>query len=113
MLPFLRAADRAGCRHVVYVSVFGADKAAFIPHHEVEQQLFASTMSATVLRCGFFMQNLHRQISTHGVDIAERGELFIPAGRGRTTFIVARDVATVAGDALLRARHQHATACTT
>ena len=56
-------------------------------------------MTWTVLRCGFFMQNLHRKISTHGEDIAN-GELFIPAGRGRTTFIDARDAAAVAALAL-------------
>lgn len=57
-------------------------------------------MSWTLLRCGFFMQNLHRSISTHGIDIVERGELFIPAGRGRTSFLDARDAAEVASLAL-------------
>jgi len=78
------------------VSVFGADRARFIPHHKVEAALRASSMSWTMLRCSFFMQNLHRSISTHGTDIVERDELFIPAGRGRTSFIDARDVAEVA-----------------
>lgn len=96
IVPFIHAAEGAGCRHVVYVSVFGADRARFIPHHTVEAALHASAMSATVLRCSFFMQNLHRAISTHGVDIVETGELFIPAGRGKTTFPDARDAAEVA-----------------
>ncbi|BBX67514.1 NmrA family transcriptional regulator [Mycolicibacterium psychrotolerans] len=96
IVPFLHAAERTGCRHVVYLSVFGADRARFIPHHTVEAALRDSAMSATVLRCSFFMQNLHRAISTHGVDISEAGELFIPAGRGATTFIDARDAADVA-----------------
>ncbi|GJF11275.1 NmrA family transcriptional regulator [Mycolicibacterium cyprinidarum] len=100
ILPFLQAAQDAGCRHVVYVSVFGADRARFIPHYKVEAALRASSMTFTVLRCSFFMQNLHRHISTHGVDIAEHGELFVPAGRGRTTFIDARDAAAVAASAL-------------
>ncbi|VEG56675.1 NmrA family protein [Mycolicibacterium aurum] len=100
VIPFVHAADDAGCRHVVYVSVFGADRAPFIPHHKVEAALQASTMSSTILRCSFFMQNLHRAISTHGIDIADRGELFIPAGSGRTTFIDARDAAEVAALAL-------------
>ncbi|MCQ4359940.1 NAD(P)H-binding protein [Mycobacterium gordonae] len=91
IVPFIHAAERAGCRHVVYVSVFGADRMRFIPHHTVEAALGASAMSVTVLRCSFFMQNLHRAISTHGVDIVEAGELFIPAGRGKTTFLDARD----------------------
>ena len=101
IIPFVEAAQLAGCRHVVYVSVFGADRAWFIPHFKVEAALRSSSMTSTVLRCGFFMQNLHRQISTHGLDIAEHGELFIPAGRGRTTFLDARDAAAVAELALM------------
>ena len=101
IVPFLERAQNTGCRHVVYVSVFGADRARFIPHHTVEATLRDSSMTWTVLRCSFFMQNLHRHISTHGVDIADRGELFIPAGRGRTSFIDARDAAAVAALALL------------
>ncbi|ULE33234.1 NmrA family NAD(P)-binding protein [Mycobacterium sp. IDR2000157661] len=100
IVPFIEAALRAGCRHVVYVSVFGADRARFIPHHTVESALRDGPMTWTVLRCSFFMQNLHRQISTHGVDIVEHRELFIPAGNGRTTFLDARDAAAVAVSAL-------------
>ena len=100
IIPFLHAAERAGCRHVVYVSVFGADRARFIPHYKVEEALRHSAMTWTVLRCSFFMQNLHRAISTHGTDIVERGELFIPAGRGLTTFLDARDAAEVAASVM-------------
>ncbi|GLP74571.1 NmrA family transcriptional regulator [Mycobacterium antarcticum] len=106
IIPFLHAAERAGCRHVVYVSVFGADRARFIPHYKVEEALRQSTMTWTVLRCSFFMQNLHRTISTHGTDIVERGELFIPAGKGLTTFLDARDAAEVAA-AVVRAPAGH------
>lgn len=81
VIPFLQAAERAGCRHVVYVSVFGADRARFIPHYRVEAALRASSLSWTLLRCSFFLQNPDRSISTHGTDIVERGELFIPAAR--------------------------------
>jgi uncharacterized protein YbjT (DUF2867 family) len=100
IIPFVEAAERAGCGHVVYISVFGADRARFIPHYKVEAALRAPSMTWTVLRCSFFMQNLHRRISTHGTDIVEHRELFIPAGRGRTTFIDARDAAAVAVMAL-------------
>ncbi len=100
IIPFTRAAQRAGCRHVVYVSVFGADRARFIPHYKVERALREGSMTWTVLRCSFFMQNLHRALSTHGLDITERGELFIPAGGGATTFLDARDAAAVAAQVL-------------
>ncbi|OKI18651.1 hypothetical protein A6A25_39545 [Saccharothrix sp. CB00851] len=101
IIPFVDAAARAGCRHVVYVSVFGADRLTFLPHYKVERAIRASGMNWTVLRCSFFMQNLHRSVSTHGTDITERGELFVPAGKGRTTFLDARDASSVALDALL------------
>ncbi len=100
MKPFIDAAVRAGCRHIVYVSVPGADVYRFVPHYQVERHIEASGANYTFLRPGFFMQNLCRRISTHGVDIATRGEIFIPAGKGRTTFIDARDVAAVALDVL-------------
>lgn len=100
VILFVHAAEAAGCRHVVFVSVFGADRSRFIPHYKVEAALRASSMSWTLLRCSFFMQNLHRVISSHGSDIVERGELFIPAGRGLTSFIDARDAAEVAALAL-------------
>ncbi|TFV60246.1 SDR family NAD(P)-dependent oxidoreductase [Mycobacterium sp. PS03-16] len=109
IVPFAHAAQRAGCSRVVYVSVFGADRVRFIPHSTVEATLRDSGMATTILRCSFFMQNLHRSVSTHGVDIADRGELFIPAGRGRTTFIDARDAAEVAASVLQQPEgHQNA-----
>ncbi|MFE6307638.1 NmrA family NAD(P)-binding protein [Nocardiopsis sp. NPDC057823] len=93
MVPFIDAAVAAGVGHIVYVSVPGAQAGPIVPHNRVEAHLRASGVGYTILRCGFFMQNLCRAVSTHGVDIVERGELFVPAGRGRTVFLDARDVA--------------------
>lgn len=78
---------------MVYVSVLGADQAGFIPHAKVEAAVRQHIPCWTILQCGFLMQNLHRAIATHGIDIAEHGELFIPAGGGATTFLDARDAA--------------------
>lgn len=101
MVPLIDAAVAAGCRHVVYLTVPGADRQKVVPHHRVERHIEASGADHTFLRASFFMQNLHRKVSTHGVDIVERGEVFVPAGRGATTFVDARDVAQVARLALL------------
>jgi len=98
MKPFINAAYREGCRHVVYLSVPGADAFKVVPHYGVERHIEGTGLAHTFLRSSYFMQNLHRRISTHGVDIAERGEVFIPAGGGRISFIDARDVAAVALD---------------
>jgi uncharacterized protein YbjT (DUF2867 family) len=98
MKPFVDAAAEAGVQHVVYVTVPGADRLKFVPHHAVERHIEASGMAYTFLRCSYFAQNLVRDISTHGVDIAEHDEIFIPAGTGRTTFIDSRDVAELIVD---------------
>ncbi|GAA4038272.1 NmrA family NAD(P)-binding protein [Nonomuraea soli] len=100
MIPFVDAAVGAGCRHIVYVTVPAADRNKAIPHHAVERHIEASGIGYTFLRCGYFMQNLCRAVSTHGVDIMDRGELFVPGGAGRTTFLDSRDVARVALDVL-------------
>jgi len=96
MKPFIDAAYREGCRHVVYLSVPGADAFKVVPHYGVERHIEGTGLAHTFLRSSYFMQNLCRRISTHGVDIAERGEVFIPAGGGGISFVDARDVAAVA-----------------
>jgi len=96
MKPFVDAAVAAGCGHIVYLSVPGADQNKVVPHYGVERHIEASGANYTFLRSSYFMQNLCRGISTHGVDIADNGEVFIPAGNGRITFIDSRDVAAVA-----------------
>lgn len=98
MKPFIDAAAAAGVQHVVYVTVPGADRLRFVPHYKVERHLEASGMAYTFLRCSYFAQNLVRNLSTHGVDIAQHDEIFIPAGRGKTTFIDSRDVAELIVD---------------
>jgi uncharacterized protein YbjT (DUF2867 family) len=98
MKPFINAAVEAGCKHFVYISVPGAETYKFVPHYQVERHMEASGVPYTFLRPSYFMQNLCRAISTHGVDIAEHDELFIPGGEGRTTFIDSRDVATLVLD---------------
>jgi uncharacterized protein YbjT (DUF2867 family) len=59
-------------------------------------------MAYTLLRASYFMQNL---TSVHREEIKQRGELFVPAGRGRTSFVDARDVAAVAALALTEPGH--------
>lgn len=58
----------------------------------------------TMLRPGFFMQNLS---TIHRRDVAERDEIHLPAGRGRTGFVDARDVAAAAARVLTTPGHEH------
>jgi len=105
IFPALRAAQAAGVRHVVFLSLLGAEQNPFVPHRWIEWYLQALIMDWTFLRPSFFMQNLS---TTHRAEIRDGGEIFVPAGDGRTSFIDARDVAAVAGHVLTTDGHAHA-----
>lgn len=95
--PALWFAADAGVRHVVLLSVQGAEKLPVLPHARLERWLAFSTMTWTFLRPSFFDQNL---ITVHGPAIRRYGELVMPAGRGRTAFVDAVDVAEAAATVL-------------
>ncbi len=90
MRPFIDAMTTYGIEQVAFLSVQGAGSNPFVPHHGMEQYLKRSGLSCTFLRPSFFMQNL---ATTHRADICDRDEVFVPAGRGKTNFIDAADVA--------------------
>ncbi len=102
--PFIDAMERAGVRQVVFLSVQGAGQNIFVPHHGIETLLKRSRLAWTFLRPSFFMQNL---TTTHLADVRDRGEIFVPAGRGRTNFIDAVDVAAAAAVCLTTPGHDH------
>ena len=100
MLPALEVARAQGVRRVVFMSVQGAEKNPLVPHRRVEDYLKTSAFEVTILRPSFFMQNLS---GVHAQDVRERGEIFVPAGHGRTSFIDARDIGAVAAKVLTEA----------
>lgn len=102
--PFLDVARAEGVEQVVFVSVAGAADNPIVPHHAVEQHLRQGQLGWTILRPGFFAQNLG---DAYRRDIVERDRLFVPAGAGRVAFIDVRDIAAVAVQALIDpAAHQ-------
>lgn len=102
MKPAIDYAAAAGVQQIVFLSLLGAEKNSFVPHAKVEALLEASSVPYTLLRCGFFMQNLS---TTHRQDINENNDIFIPAGTGKTAFIDARDIAAVAAKVLTEPGH--------
>lgn len=102
-VPFIRAAETAGVRHVVFLSVMGVENAGFIPHAKIERALRESRLSWTFLRPGFFNQNLS---STHAADIRRDNRVFVPAGDGATNFVDTRDIAAVAAKVLTETGHE-------
>lgn len=98
IIPALEAAKRAGVRHVVFLSVQGVDQKPWLPHYQIEKAIESMGFVYTFLRSGAFMQNLSTVWAT---GIKERDEIVLPMGHARTSFVDARDVASVAAAALL------------
>jgi uncharacterized protein YbjT (DUF2867 family) len=89
---FLDAAADAGVEHVVFSSVVGAGTNRIVPHHRIERHLRASGLGWTILRPGFFAQNLG---GAYRVDV-EQGRIHVPAGDGRVAFVDVRDLGALA-----------------
>jgi len=103
MKPAIDYAIQSGVEHIVFLSLLGAEKNKIVPHAKVEKILLDSPVDYTLLRCGFFMQNLS---TTHRQDIQEHSDIFIPAGKGKTAFIDVRDIAAVAAKTLMEPGHE-------
>lgn len=102
MKPLIDYAVAAGVQRIVFLSLLGADRNRFVPHAKVETLLQETPVSVTLLRAGFFMQNL---TTTHQDEIRNEDTIFVPAGMGKTAFIDVRDIAAVAAKALTEPRH--------
>lgn len=85
-------------RRVVFLSVAGAEKMPFIPHARVEAHLRAGAVPFTLLRAGFFAQNL---CGPYRRDIAEDDRLIAPAGDATVSWTDTRDLGEAAARAFV------------
>ncbi|WP_059141287.1 SDR family oxidoreductase [Paenilisteria newyorkensis] len=98
MFPFLRFLKERSVAHVVFVSLIGVEKNPVTPHHKIEKEMVRLALPYTFLRPSFFMQNLN---ATHQEDIQKHSDLFIPAGKAKTSFIDTRDIGEIAAICLM------------
>lgn len=103
ILPAIEYAAVAGVRQIAFLSLVGAEHNRFVPHAKIETVLKGSGIPWTMLRCGFFMQNLN---TIHRADIVEHDDLFIPGGHGATSFIDVRDIGAAAARTLTEPGHE-------
>ena len=101
--PIIDAAQDHGVQHVVFSSVAGAESNRIVPHHRIEAHLIASSMAWTMLRPGFFDQNI---ATAYRQDIVEDDRIYVPAGNGFVAFIDARDIGEVAAVCLTEDGHE-------
>jgi uncharacterized protein YbjT (DUF2867 family) len=103
---FIDAAQRAGIRHVVKLSIVSADPKSPGPipqwHGMAEKRLEMSGVPFTHLRPNFYMQNL----LWFAHPIREIDTFCLPLGDARTALVDVRDVADAAAAVLLGEGHE-------
>ncbi|MBU3182689.1 SDR family oxidoreductase [Clostridium psychrophilum] len=102
--PFIQKCKKAGVEQIVFLSLLGAEKNPFPPHHKIEKAILESKIPYTFIRPSFFMQNLS---TTHAEDIKERDDLFIPSGKAKISFIDTRDIGEIIGRTLAEKGHEN------
>lgn len=86
---FIDAMKENDIKLVSFLSLMGVEKNTIPPHHKIEKYIEAVGVPFAHIRPGFFMQNLS---GIHAKEIVEKNEIFVPAGRSRTSFIDAADI---------------------
>jgi uncharacterized protein YbjT (DUF2867 family) len=89
LYPFIDAMKKHGIKLVSFLSLMGVEKNTIPPHHKIEKYIEKIGLPYAHVRPGFFMQNLS---GIHSVEIREKNEIFVPAGRSKTSFIDAADI---------------------
>jgi uncharacterized protein YbjT (DUF2867 family) len=91
--PIITGCKSAGIRHIVFLSVQGAEKSKMIPHHKIEELVLHSGIPYTFLRPGYFMQNFTTTLRNN---LIQDKKIFLPAGDADFALIDVRDIGEVA-----------------
>ena len=103
-LPLIQAAKQQGIKHIVFLSVMGVENIKFVPHAKIEQYIRDAGIAYTFLRPSFFTQNI---VNQHGDELRKDNMLYVPAGKGKTSFIDVRDIGEVGALCLTQEGHQN------
>ncbi len=104
MLPFLKAAKDKGIQKIVFISLLGVEQNPVVPHRKIENIIQKLEIPYVFLRPSFFMQNLN---TNHQEEIQCRNEIYIPAGKAKTSFIDTRDIARAAAVTLTEKQYRN------
>lgn len=101
------AAKQAGVKHIVRLSVMGADAEPGIllgrMHRASERVIQDSGIAWTMLRPTFFMDNF---LNYYGIDPKKDGTVHLAHGQGKASWVDGRDVGEVAAVALASSGHE-------
>jgi uncharacterized protein YbjT (DUF2867 family) len=101
LAPLILRARQAGLEKVVLMTANGVEGNEAAPMRRAELDLERSGLAYNILRPTWFMQNFDTFWSR---GIVEQGAIRLPAGRGKTAFVDARDIAAVAASLLAEDR---------
>jgi uncharacterized protein YbjT (DUF2867 family) len=89
LYPFMDEIKAHDIKLVSFLSLMGVENNTIPPHHKIEKYIEKLEIPYAHVRPGFFMQNLS---GIHSAEIREKNEIFIPAGKSKTSFIDAADI---------------------
>ncbi len=87
--PLIHACKERAVKHIVFLSVQGADTASFIPHAKIEKLIVESAIPYTFIRPSYFMQNLTTMLLG---DIKNKRRIFLPAGKAPFLWVDVADI---------------------
>jgi len=90
IFPFLAKAEKLGIKHIIFISIAGAERNRIFANHRTENHFKKLSIPSTILRPSLYMQNL---LTLHRQDILMHDKINIPAGQGLVNYIDVRDVA--------------------
>ncbi|MGO1470655.1 MAG: SDR family NAD(P)-dependent oxidoreductase, partial [Tissierella sp.] len=104
ILPFLEIVEEIKIEKIVFISLLGVEKNPIVPHRKIEDMIKDLKIPYVFLRPSFFMQNLN---TNHRDEIKNRDELYIPAGKSKTSFIDTRDIGRAAAITLIDEKYRN------
>lgn len=103
IFPFLDEIEKSKVKHLVFVSIVGAERNRIFANHRIETHLKKMSVPHTIVRPSLYMQNL---ITMHLQEIKLNDRIYIPAGAGMVNYVDARDVARVVAELLIKPGHE-------
>lgn len=89
LYPFIDAMKAHNIKLVSFLSLMGVENNTLPPHHKIEKYIEKIKIPYAHVRPGFFMQNLS---GVHSLEIRDKNEIFVPAGKSKTSFIDTADI---------------------
>lgn len=104
IFPFLAKAEQTGVKHIVFISIVGAERNRIFANHRTENHFKKLSIPSTILRPSLYMQNLS---TLHRHDIQDHDKINIPGGTGLVNYIDVRDVAEAIVTVLMNPGHEN------